>query len=784
METPDKTSIQKDLYQLLDIPELFSLFSKYYHFTSNKESLLGMQENMPLKKVKYVYDIQDFLQELEEAELQAIGKNLRSTPSALDFSNISKKIEKSHTLEEEELYHLAKFYRVLKFFIKETSVVSLIDEHLFNHFNKDKELRSIFKELDPLLDEDEQAIDFARHPILKPIAKKIFQQEKTIRKEIKSVEGAWFQEGFIQQSGYDYVDQKYVLPVRSDRFNHKLGTIIYRSQTGQTLYVEPRSIELLVNNKKEDEAHFEREKFKILDHYTKQLYINKSMISSGLKAVKFIDQMHAAVLINTEYQLTRPDLFDRQSSIDLEDTFHPMLEKPVKNTIQTADESSGFLISGPNTGGKTILLKTVALNLVLPRFGFFVPAQKASIPFSMDIFFFAHDNQDIQEGLSSFSSEVTNYLSIFPKLKRNSFVFIDEIFNSTSSSDASQIAMALIKAFKNKKTKIFISSHHEHLKEEVFSSQELQSAHMGFDKTGKNPTYKCFFGVPGHSFAIDIFKSIEQKLLNNPQISIHLHKNSQSSYTDLDSRIKSINMMEANLHKIEQDNLILKRQLESDRKSIQGVLTIEKNKLQDAYQQKWQKMKQEVFDLCETIKAEQKTNINAVANDLADISSELQEEAESETKVKNYHPTNQKIEPGIQVISKNLNQEGKVLKVNGGKAFVQFKNIKSWVPIKSLASIKSTIVQAKRSQTTFERSPQGMTYDARGVRRDIFLNELEERVYDVLNEDVPFLDIIHGHGDGILKKALNEFLRNFKDIARENIDGNLGSTRIYVNKKS
>jgi DNA mismatch repair protein MutS2 len=778
METPIQVSLNHEQYDVLDLPELFKLFTQSFHFTSNTDHLLAYQRENNQKTVTTFFDQQETLASYDRDQ---IDLQLNKINTEYQFSYISKKIKKKYALSEEELY---EFHQVIYSSIK---IIEYIDSPFLNSnelltsWNLKKSIKKIVIELGKLVDHENQCLLLNKHPVLKPIAEQISQYEGHLRKKIKHIENSWNAEALTSQSNYDYVEEKYIIPVRSDRYNGRLGKIIFRSNTGHTLYVEPKEIEQLVNDKKSLEAQLERERYKILLAYTENLQQDVSYIDDLFHYIKRIDRINAHVRIANQFTLTRPQFTNGE--IALTSSFHPLLLNPIKNNIELANHDNGLLISGPNTGGKTIMLKTIALHLLLPKFGFFVPSSEAAIPFCENFHFFANDQQSLKDGLSSFSSETKNYLTIAPSLKNNTYVFIDEIFNSTSSLEASKIAMALIKSFLVKGARLFISSHHEDLKERVFSEQNLISAHMGFEARNKTPTYRFFTGTPGHSFAIDVFKTLEKEILGSAQITIHLDKTQQNEHSE-EEKLKSIHLLESKLIKMTREQDQLKQSLIQQQQSVASSISLEKEKLTLDFEAKWVELKKTVYDLTEDIKKNQRTNINRVAQALDQIKPKLA----SDTMAQN--PTtplrvskNGIIEVGDHVYSETLKQHGSVIKISSDKYYIQLKKMKIWLKRSDLTA-KNKPKTKQTTTTTYIKtestSGSELLYDARGVRREDFLLEIEERIYTVINGDTPFLDIIHGHGEGILRKSLYEFLKPFKELHYDHIEGNLGTTRVTL----
>src|SRR5690606_15629289 len=183
--------------------------------------------------------------------------------------------------------------------------------------------------------------------------------------------------------------------------------------------------------------------------------------------------------------------------------FHPLLKNPVKNTADCGKNNHGIVVSGPNTGGKTVFLKSIALSYLLFYHGFFVPASEAEMYPYEGLFYFGNDLQDLKAGLSSFSGEVRNYIELIERILPSNLILIDEIFNSTSSDEASALSMAYFDELHKKSAcHIIVSTHHQMFKTLIHQDRSYISCHVGFDTESMKPTYKIQWGTPGASMAI------------------------------------------------------------------------------------------------------------------------------------------------------------------------------------------------------------------------------------------------------------------------------------------
>lgn len=757
----------------IDLLELLEKFNPSFKFHENHHFLKSNLLPQPLKSILDIYEQQDYLATVAEWQ-ESLNKALRHIEADFPFSKVLKKIEKSQVPENKEIIQTFLLIQSIFQIYKD---VKLPFSHTFDTNLLNKLFKQFFKESELLFDFKSQALVTYKHPRLKEIDKKINETTKELRVKLSKISSAWAKEEILQQNDYDVFDDKYILPVRSDRYHGQLGRIIYRSNTGNTLFVEPFSLRELSNKVEEYRAELERETYKFLQFLTNELAKNYNQINTIFSYILEVDLCAGRLKCAQKFKLNRP-LFNQEKKFNIENIFHPLIEDPIKNDIFLRNNQKGLLISGPNTGGKTVLLKSLCLCFVLPHLGFFIPASAADIGYTADIFFMSHDNQSLKDGLSSFSSEALNYIHVIKQLSDTSIIFIDEIFNTTSSLEASELATALIKEVTHIGAIPFISSHHENLKEITFNEKLLESGHMGFLKGLSSPTYVFHMGSPGKSFAREVFLSIEGTHLEQRRISRWLGNVSVSKEV-FDNKIQD-------LDQIRESSLLLKEKVElelkevsTEKERIKSLLNIERSKLQSEFDKKWQKLKKETYDLAENIKRGEVRNVVKISQSLNKSQENLLGAIEDQRLT---GISKDLFKVGEFVVIKTLNKRGKILKIHKNKAHIETGKLKIWVELEDL--LGSTELQQKPQvhvHVQKNREARGMVLDARGMRREPFINKAESYILDVINGDLPFVDIIHGHGDGVLKKALNSILQEHRDeIQYGHIEGNMGTTRVEL----
>ena len=410
-------------------------------------------------------------------------------------------------------------------------------------------------------------VELSRHPQLRPLYEKQQSLESQIRHKLNNA----LKEGDLgkiaQFTTIDVINDRYVVPIRSDSYKGKLGQIISRSDSGNTLYVEPNSVANLNFQRIETIIDIQNIIAKLELDLTKSLGEFTTELKEILEFYFFMDEFVSRVRFAKKLNLSFPQI-SNERGFDLKGVFHPLIKSPIKNDIHLDNEKMGIIISGPNTGGKTATLKTITLIQLFIRYALFVPADFAKTYIYEKVFYFGNDQQDLEEGLSSFSAEVKNYAELFSSFGSSNLILIDEIFNSTSSEEASALAIAFFEQMHKKANiHIIVSSHHQTLKTILHQNQQYISAHVGFDANTNKPTYKIHIGTPGSSHALKIFQKLthgKEEFEKIYERSLNFLDNKAIHYEKL---LESIAAKENTLQNTLQKNIELNKQIKNQKKS-------------------------------------------------------------------------------------------------------------------------------------------------------------------------------------------------------------------------
>ena len=633
---------------------------------------------------------------------------------------------------------------------------------------------------------------YERHPLLKKLYNEVLALESDLRISVQKASKTELYSNRLQLDNYDIVNDRYVLAVRSDSYISDLGPIVSRSQSGMTLFVEPYDVREKGNKRihllSEIEATILRltiELSKTIHHYGNELTLLSSWVLE-------IDWLNTKATYCQKLGLVKP-LLTYKFSFEFNGLFHPLLNNPVKNNLILDREHKGLIISGPNTGGKTVVLKSLCLSILFSHLGLFVPAKFAEFSPIQNLYYFSHDHQNLAEGLSSFASEAKYYLELLQSLGGNNLIVIDEIFNSTSSEEASALAISFLEEIHQRsKSKIVLSTHHQVLKTFMHDRQDYVSAHVGFDFETNRPTYKLILGEPGSSLAFKIFDNLSEEYGIQTNISIKAKDLLDHKQVTYESLLQELSQKKIDLDKILVTNRNLNTELKNQKASMEGVLFLEREKILADYTKKIRSLFDRAEHLFNEVKRGEINSKRSLVNEITTIQQSLNKESPNKSITS---PDREDVYSHMRVIgfddiqnnmtlfSVTIRKNVKVVQLNPRKHEIQIQHgaLSVWVNAESLrwpsgAQPKSQV------RIHVERSVKGdIEIDCRGMRLDEFQKTCEQAIEEVFSGEIPFVTIVHGHGNGVLKNWLRSYLKKeFKELHWENIEGNDGCTKISI----
>ena len=649
-------------------------------------------------------------------------------------------------------------------------------------------LPSLFKELDRCIN-DEGEIKENASPELKQALRDVVSAKQKLESKIgKLLSGDTYKEA-LQDSYHTEREGRLVIPVKSEKRSQVDGIVHDSSGSGQTLYIEPSSIVPLNNQFKINKLAVDREKTKILQSLTRKVIGSGDTIALNMEILVELDFIHARTRLAKVMEAQRCPI-ESGCELQLNKARNPELilsgQDVIPNDIAWSKSTRVIIISGPNTGGKTVTLKTVGLMSLMARAGLFLPVEEGSqIPFFPEVYADIGDDQNIELNLSTFSAHLKKIIHIVNHAVLGSLILLDELGIATDPQEGASLAEAVLTELSNKEVTTLVSTHYLALKLLAQTHTGFLNACTEFDSKSQAPTYHLIFGVPGHSAAIDT----AERLGLDKKITKRAREIYQSQDTRADTVLKELTQQRLELLKEKEDlqlrNLELEdlaRQQRSFTQSLQEkekFFKLEKSKrIQSAVREAKNQVRQLMQEAKGTREISKLRKTERQLGSMGRIPLSAHRNDLSEWEV-----PPEKLREGDAVLIESYGATGILLEDPTGKKKVRvgLGNIESVMETKRLrGNLKKKRAAGKISRrisvnvNTESTSKVKTTCDLRGMSSDQALVTMETFLSQAIVNGIGRATIIHGHGMGKIKNLVREYLssteicKDFSPAPREN----------------
>jgi DNA mismatch repair protein MutS2 len=766
---------------------LSGIIAQFAYFESNKRDLVGelykgRWDELSVELIR----TQTYIQEFKDDYRQLISQLMAKLPEDDSLDRHINYLVKEGVLSFSELNKVTLLVESASFIKQDLPSFKIPEFVRINETDFQPVQRKYLREFRHLVDSSGE-VHFDRHPELSDLNRRLRELEERIRKTVQEWINNPSHSKILQYNSYDVHYDRFVVPVRSDSYRSDLGLIVSRSESGQTLFVEPYEVRDACNRRLELIAKVDEIINQLAMKFSRQLGEFSPLLKEMLFQIKRIDFYLAKVDFSQKYHLECPRL---RSSPGFRFTqlFHPLIKNPVKNNADCHQGNHGIVISGPNTGGKTVFLKSVTLAYLLFYHGFFVPAQDAEMYPYEGLFYFGNDLQDLQVGLSSFSGEVKNYIELMENILPSNLILIDEIFNSTSSDEASALSLAYFdELHKRAICHIIVSTHHQMFKTLIHQDRNYISCHVGFDTTSMKPTYKIIWGTPGASMAIDIFSILSRGHSGVKDVPSKALSHLSAKNVSYETLLQKVSQKQIELDKVLNSNRQLEVELRNQKGAMEGVLNLRMNEELNKARQEVDKILNEARNLVEEARRNEIQKVKRIDEKSHQLKTQINQLKGIEEDAPEVIPEGDllitDVKTGDVVYSHLMKKEFTVQGIDIRRKEVTIAKgpIKLTVPVHTLGRSHRAPLKPKVSVSFQKTSNAHLEYDVRGMRLSEFQNLVDNALGDLLSGDVPYLSIIHGHGDGILKNWLRDYLKRSRDFKAETPEnGNDGETKITL----
>lgn len=754
---------------------------------------IGRQEADALQPITDVHIINYWLQETADAMMIDRLKGGIPLAKLADITPHLKRLNIQASLSATELAEIGNVLRntsaISNFFIqmKDESIGESL-EVLIEQAEQLETLPEVTKSIQTAIDSTGRINDEASYE-LKSVRGKIVGHENAIKNKMQE-----FTKGKTAQYLSDPIvtirSDRYVLPVKAEYRSQFGGVVHDQSQTGLTLYIEPQAVVELSNKLSELRVKENAEEQRVLQELSAELEPHTNEIQQNVQILGHFDFVNAKARLAARLDAMQPTV-SVENHISLRQAWHPLLDKKiaVANDISLGDSYKTIIITGPNTGGKTITIKTLGLLQLMAQSGLFITTrQPSTIGIFDEVFADIGDEQSIEQNLSTFSSHMANIVSMLDHIDNKTLVIFDELGAGTDPAEGAALAIAILDKVASLGAYTIATTHYPELKLYGYNRPETKNASMVFDVETLQPTYQFLMGVPGQSNALAIAKRLG---FGEDVIDAAMALTDESDQ-DLNNMIADL---VAQRDEVKKNNEELRSQLKATEEKSEA-LSEEQSKLEKERAHVILDAKNEANHIVAATKKQAEQLISEIrkarlrAGQRGELTEQelqarkgkldqlRQNDSLEKNKILQKAKKVKELAPGDEITVRSYSQQGTLVKKHkNGQWEVEMGILKMLVDeddiVKTEATVKAQKGKAKKKQQKIIRktTSSGSTrasvkssLDLRGVRYEAALTELDRYLDTAVLANISPVEIIHGKGTGALRQGVTEFLRSDRRV--------------------
>ncbi len=743
---------------------------------------LGQKKCSELEPVNDIQKIMSMQKETSDALKRLWQKGSVSFSGTRDIAEHIKRLEVGSNLSAKELLDISSVLNValkIKSFSKNTEGEDYNDS-LSEMFNELEPLSPLNNEIKRCIISEEEIADDASSTL-----NSIRRSMKNINQKVHDVLNAMVNSQTTRTMLQDFVvtmrNGRYCLPVKAEYKNNFQGMVHDQSATGSTVFIEPMGVVNLNNELRQLSIKENEEIEKILATLSASTAEHADAIYADFLILSELDFIFARAALSKELKCSEP-IFNNDGVINLKCARHPLLNQKtvVPINITLGDEYNLLVVTGPNTGGKTVSLKTTGLLSLMGQSGLHIPCDEGStLNVFNEIYADIGDEQSIEQSLSTFSSHMTNIIKILDKADDKSLVLFDELCAGTDPTEGAALAISILTFLHNLDAKVMTTTHYSELKIFALSTEGVQNACCEFSVETLSPTYRLLIGVPGKSnaFAISGKLGLPAYIIEDAKKLIDTDKQSfEDVVTSLEESRITIEREQEEIEKYKQEVKELKEALE---KKYEKLDDRRERIINDATREA-EKILQDAKSFAdETIR-----NINNAGNDIKELeklrtgareklnaNDKKKKIKENKPKTGNLTAKDLRIGDTVKVLSMNLEGTVSSMPNDKGMLFVQMGILRSQVNIKDLVLVDVPVITGPNMQKSssgkikmsksLNISPE---INLIGKTVDEAISELDKYLDDAYLAHLPQVRIVHGRGTGALKNAVHQHLKRLKYV--------------------
>ena len=730
------------------------------------------------------------LEEIRTAQIQtsdALGrlfaKGSTSFGSNKDLGMSLKSLEVGSVLSITELLRIASFLenvsRIKSYGRRDRDDIP--GDSLDVYFDSLEPLTPLANEINRCILSEEEIADDAS-PALKRIRRSMAITNDRIHSQLNSMINGSLRT-YLQDAVVTMRDNRYCIPVKSEYKGQVPGMVHDQSSTGSTFFIEPAAVVNLNNELKELAIKEQEEIEAVLASLSAQAAAYTDALAMNQKSMTMLDFIFAKASLAMEQNATMP-IFNTEHQIRIRKGRHPLIDKKavVPVDILLGIDFDLLIITGPNTGGKTVALKTVGLLTLMGQAGLHIPAlDRSELSIFREVYADIGDEQSIEQSLSTFSSHMTSIVSILQEADADSLCLFDELGAGTDPTEGAALAISVLDHLHGRGIRTMATTHYSELKVYALSTPFVENACCEFNVETLRPTYRLLIGIPGKSnaFAISSRLGLPDHIIEDAKRHITQDKESfEDLLANLENSRLTIEKEQAEIEAYKREVQALKERLESKQEKIDQS----RDRIIREANEEAREILQNAKELAdETIRTFQKAGAASSIKDLEKSRRKVHDkisEKNEKLALKNEKPTHKVLKPNqirlgdsVKVVSMGLKGSVSSLPDKNGKLFVQCGIIRSQVSLSDLVLLEEDTVKTEKMQRSSSgKLKMSKSYSVSteinllGKTVDEALSELDKYLDDAYLAHLPSVRIVHGKGTGALRKAVQGYLRKNRVI--------------------
>jgi len=752
------------ILETLEFNKIKALFEPHLLTEQGLEELKGLAPTAKVEKIK-----QAFI-EMEEMQALFVEQPHFTILATREISAVCKRLEMGADLNIEEFLLLKRVLlasRELQGFYANLENVRL--EQLARWFEKLHDFPHLQGSLQAL--NDAGFIENFASEELARIRRKIHDSESQVRDVLQDLlkqKAQMLTEGIIASR-----NGRQVLPVKNTYRNKIAGVVHDISASGNTVYIEPREVVKLSEEIASLRADERYEIIRILQELSERVRPHAAEIANDAWIIGHLDLIRAKVRFIQERQAVVPQLSENQE-IQLLHVRHPLVKNAVANDVHFGKELTAIVITGPNTGGKTIMLKTLGLTQLMAQSGLPILADKGSrVGIFEEIFADIGDEQSIEQSLSTFSSHMTNIVDILGKVNQHSLLLLDELGAGTDPQEGAALAMAILEDLRLRQVKTMATTHYPELKAYGIETAFVQNASMEFDTASLRPTYCFMQGVPGRSNAFEIAKrlGLSDVIVGDASQQVNQDNDVNRIIEQLEEQTLESRKRLDNIREVEQENLKMNRALKKLYNELNREKETELNKAREQAAEIVELALNESDQILKNLHSKSQLKPHEIIEAKSKLKKLAPEKVDlSKNKVLQKAKKKRAPKVGDDIVVLSYGQRGTLTnQLKDGRWEAQVGLIKMTLEEKEFDLVQAQQeAPVKKKQVNVvkrasDRGPQARL-DLRGKRYEEAMNELDAFIDQALLNNMAQVDIIHGIGTGVIREGVTKYLQRNKHV--------------------